>query len=159
MAKHSIPEYFVRDMENAGWTPKLSSFEGNSGLFIRKTGDLNIISWAQLREKSQYFEQWMFEPHATVGTDWFQKTFKSIAGYNLVKGAFHEYKFDHWEGPLNRICTDKYSSDFILKSSQEVIAWAESVNLKHALQISALIKGTFTSPPNPFIYIVSLAID
>lgn len=136
----------------------MSNFEGNSGLFHRKVGDRNLVSFAQIWEKNAHSDYWRFKPMAKMGPVWFESTFQKIAGYRLIRGCFHEYKYDHWTGGLNYIDVTSYSGEWITKTSQDLVEWAESVNLRHALEIAACLRGTFEYPPNSYIYVTALAL-
>lgn len=152
------PKFFFDDMVAAGWIPECPDFLDDSRIFYRLVGDRHLVSFAQFTTKSNGFNQWRLNPFAKTGPAWFANTFQKVAEYEIFLGCFHSYKHDQWNGELNYIDSASYSGDWIAKCSQDLVDWAASVNIRHALEISACLRGTFENPPNSYTYVVALAL-
>lgn len=148
--KHSIPEYFIEDMKAVGWTAKVSRFEGGSGVFTRHTDNLIIVSYAQFREAKKNRPEFSFKPNIAIGTRWFKKSFKNIAGYSSADGWFiNNIYFD--------FTSSEYSREFIEISTHEIVDFAKSINLREAMEILGNLRGA-KRPPNAPLYVVAKAI-
>ena len=164
-SQHTLPEFFINDLQSLGWKPIFKLMQGDTGCFTRVHNERFITSFAQLRvprdiraapalawPQLNVPAEYRFNHRVRLGTTWFKTAYRKISGDKIEYPGFACRPEKHF------FVSPKYSQKFIKDASDYMIEWAINIDLRKALLSTADIPEGLNYPNNSFDYITAHAI-